>query len=59
MTRQLPGASGYVLTFYPAWRDFPSDDEVRDTRRVNEFIEQRAPLADGAIGKRVRCGGGA
>jgi KDO2-lipid IV(A) lauroyltransferase len=41
VTRQLPGASGYVLTFYPAWRDFPSDDEVRDTRRVNEFIEQR------------------
>ena len=30
------------LTFYPAWRDFPSEDEVGDTRRVNEFIEQRA-----------------
>jgi KDO2-lipid IV(A) lauroyltransferase len=41
VTRQLPGAGGYVLTFYPAWRDFPTDDEKRDARRVNEFIEQR------------------
>ena len=41
VTRQLPGAGGYVLTFYPAWRDFPTDDEAGDTRRVNEFIEQR------------------
>jgi KDO2-lipid IV(A) lauroyltransferase len=41
VTRQLPGAGGYVLTFYPAWRDFPTDDEAADTRRVNEFIEQR------------------
>ncbi|MGH8620921.1 MAG: lipid A biosynthesis acyltransferase [Burkholderiales bacterium] len=41
VTRQLPGTDGYVLTFYPAWRDFPTDDEERDTRRVNEFIEQR------------------
>jgi KDO2-lipid IV(A) lauroyltransferase len=41
VTRQLPGAGGYVLTFYPAWGDFPTHDEERDTRRVNEFIEQR------------------
>ena len=41
VTRQLPGARGYVVTFYPAWSDFPTDDEERDTRRVNEFIEQR------------------
>lgn len=41
VTRQLPGAGGYVLSFYPAWRDFPTDDAIRDTRRVNEFIEQR------------------
>ena len=41
VTRQLPGAGGYVVTFYPAWSDFPTDDEERDTRRVNEFIEQR------------------
>ncbi len=41
VTRQLPGADGYVLTFYPAWRDFPGDDDERDTRRMNAFIEQR------------------
>jgi len=41
VTRQLPGAGGYVLAFYPAWRDFPSDDLERDTRRMNAFIEAR------------------
>ena len=41
VTRQLPGAQGYELRFYPAWRDFPSDDEAADTRRMNQFIEQR------------------
>jgi KDO2-lipid IV(A) lauroyltransferase len=41
VTRQLPGLGGYVVTFYPAWRDYPSGDEAADTRRVNEFIEQR------------------
>jgi KDO2-lipid IV(A) lauroyltransferase len=41
VTRQLPGAAGYTLTFYPAWRDFPSDDIERDTRRMNAFIEER------------------
>jgi len=41
VTRQLPGAGGYVVSFYPAWTDYPSDDEAADTLRVNEFIEQR------------------
>ena len=41
VTRQLPGADGYVLTFYPAWRDFPGEDVERDTRRMNAFIEAR------------------
>jgi len=41
VTRQLPGAGGYVVSFYPAWTNYPSDDEAADTRRVNEFIEQR------------------
>lgn len=41
VTRQLPGAGGYVLTFYPAWRDFPSEDVGADTRRMNAFIEER------------------
>lgn len=41
VTRQLPGSSGYVLTFYPAWAGFPTDDVEADIRRMNEFIEQR------------------
>lgn len=41
VTRQLPGAAGYVLRFYPAWKDFPTDDVVADTRRMNAFIEER------------------
>lgn len=41
VTRQLPGAGGYVLTFYPAWRDFPTSDLEADTKRMNAFIEER------------------
>jgi KDO2-lipid IV(A) lauroyltransferase len=32
---------GYVMRFYPAWEDFPSDDVTADTRRMNAFIEER------------------
>ena len=41
ITRMLPGAAGYALTFYPAWENYPSGDDIADTRRMNEFIEQR------------------
>lgn len=41
VTRQLPGAGGYVLTFYPAWTDFPGESVEADTRRMNAFIEER------------------
>ncbi len=41
IVRVLPGAAGYVLTFYPAWDDFPSGDDVADARRMNAFIEDR------------------
>lgn len=41
VTRQLPGSDGYVLTFYPAWTGFPTDDVEADVRRMNAFIEQR------------------
>ncbi|MFH0934383.1 MAG: lipid A biosynthesis acyltransferase [Pseudomonadota bacterium] len=41
ITRVLPGGAGYVTTFYPAWENYPSGDVAADTRRVNEFIEQR------------------
>jgi KDO2-lipid IV(A) lauroyltransferase len=41
VTRQLPGAAGYVLRFYPAWQDYPGADLEADTRRMNAFIEER------------------
>ncbi|MDD5057157.1 MAG: lipid A biosynthesis acyltransferase [Sideroxydans sp.] len=41
ITRVLPGGAGYVLTFYPAWENYPSGDDIADTRRVNAFIEER------------------
>lgn len=39
--RLLPDAQGYELTYYPAWENFPTEDVIADTRRMNEFIEQR------------------
>lgn len=41
VTEKLPAAKGYVVRFFPAWENFPSDDVAADTRRMNEFIEQR------------------
>ncbi|MDO8312250.1 MAG: lipid A biosynthesis acyltransferase [Sideroxyarcus sp.] len=41
ITRMLPGGAGYVLTFYHAWENYPSGDDIADARRMNEFIEQR------------------
>lgn len=41
ITRILPGQEGYVLTFYPAWQNYPSGDDALDARRMNEFIECR------------------
>jgi Kdo2-lipid IVA lauroyltransferase/acyltransferase len=41
VTRMLPGGAGYVLTLYPAWRDFPSGDAAADARRMLAFIEER------------------
>lgn len=40
-TRLLPGGAGYVVTFYPPWENYPTGDDVADTRRMNEFIELR------------------
>jgi KDO2-lipid IV(A) lauroyltransferase len=42
VTRQLPGAGGYVTRFYPAWEDYPGGDVAEDTARMNAFIEQCA-----------------
>lgn len=39
VTRLEPG--GYVLRVEPPWDNFPTGDLAADTRRMNEFIEQR------------------
>lgn len=31
----------YVIRYYPAWENFPTDDTYADTRRMNAFIEER------------------
>lgn len=38
-TRQPDGTVN--LRFYPAWENFPSEDAVADTQRMNDFIETR------------------
>jgi len=35
----LPGGRGYRVHFLPAWTDWPTDDPLADTRRMNEWIE--------------------
>jgi KDO2-lipid IV(A) lauroyltransferase len=37
----LPNYRGWKVTYYPAWEDFPGDDVVAATRRMNAFIEAR------------------
>ena len=39
VAEMLPGGQGYRVRFLPAWDDWPSDDPVADTRRMNEWIE--------------------
>ncbi|MEO6024956.1 MAG: lipid A biosynthesis acyltransferase [Burkholderiales bacterium] len=38
---QLPRGAGYEMKIYPAWENFPTDDVVTDTKRMNEYIEAR------------------
>lgn len=37
----LPGYRGWKVSFYPAWENYPGDDMVAATRRMNAFIEER------------------
>lgn len=37
----LPNYRGWKVKFYPPWTDYPGDDMVTATRRMNEFIEAR------------------
>ena len=39
VTRILPGGAGYKTTILPALENFPTEDVVADTRRINAFIE--------------------
>jgi len=41
VTRMLPGGAGYVLRIDAPWDNFPTEDLVADTRRMNEYIERR------------------
>lgn len=34
-------SSGFVLRYYPAWDDFPTENLAADTARMNAFIEDR------------------
>jgi KDO2-lipid IV(A) lauroyltransferase len=37
----LPNYKGYRVEFFPAWEDYPGDDMIAATRRMNAFIEAR------------------
>ncbi|MBS0309033.1 MAG: lipid A biosynthesis acyltransferase, partial [Proteobacteria bacterium] len=37
----LPNYQGWNVRFYPAWEEYPGDDIVIATRRMNAFIEER------------------
>ncbi|MBV7538611.1 lipid A biosynthesis acyltransferase [Duganella sp. sic0402] len=37
----LPDYQGYCVKFYPVWDNYPGDDMVAATRRMNQFIEER------------------
>ena len=39
VTRQV--GDGYVVRFYPEWKDYPTGDVEADVRRMNAFIEDR------------------
>ena len=40
LAETLPGGAGYRVRFLEPWRDFPSDDPVRDTAAMNAWIER-------------------
>lgn len=37
----LPNYQGWKVTFHPPWEDYPGNDIVGATRRMNAFIEER------------------
>ncbi len=45
----LPNYQGWRVRFYPAWENYPGDDMVEATRRMNAFIEERVREAPARI----------
>ena len=41
VTQMLPGGTGYLLRIEAPWDNFPTQDPLADTRRMNEYIERR------------------
>ncbi len=41
LAEMLPGGQGYRVRFMPPWDDFPSDDALADTARMNRWIEDQ------------------
>ena len=39
ITRMLPGGDGYRVEIGDAWTDFPTEEVVADTARMNAWIE--------------------
>jgi KDO2-lipid IV(A) lauroyltransferase len=39
VAEMLPGGAGYRVRFLEPWTDFPSDDPLADTARMNRWIE--------------------
>ena len=39
VAEMLPGGQGYLVRYEPSWTDFPSDDPVADSARMNRWIE--------------------
>ena len=37
----LPNYRGWKITYFPPWEDYPGEDLVVATRRMNEFIEEQ------------------
>lgn len=44
VAEMLPGGEGYVVRFLPPWDDFPTQDAVADTARMNRWIEDQVRL---------------
>jgi Kdo2-lipid IVA lauroyltransferase/acyltransferase len=40
VAEMLPGGAGYQVRFLEPWHDFPTDDPLADTARMNRWIEE-------------------